>query len=228
MTVSKTMFQRASGLSAIGAGLTYIIGFWVYFFILGPAQYGSSAMPAVRHVQFLMDNVSLFLAWNQVIYVLNAVLMVFIVIGLSARVSKGPDALTQAATAFGLIWAGLILAAGMVNHIGTTHVTRLAPQDMDAAITLWRAMVMVSAGLGGGNEITGGSWIFLLSLVAYRGKALPRFINIVGLIVGAAGIVSTFPPLAAATMVFGLGFILWFFAVGAVLIWSPSPIKGGY
>ena len=226
MTTQSKTFQRVTGLSAIGAGLTYIIGFWVFFSILGPAQYGSPDIPATQHVQFLVDHVDMLIVWNQVIYILNAVLLVCVVIGLHQRTRGAGFGLPQTATAFGLIWAGLILASGMVNHIGTIHVSRLAAQDIDAAVGLWRAMVMVGSGLGGGNEITGGLWILLLSLVSYRAKMIPRLIILLGAIVGVAGVLSTIPMLSMATIVVGLGFILWFFAIGIALIGLPQSVHG--
>lgn len=217
-------FQRISGLSAIAAGVTYIIGFWVYFSILGPSQYGSPNVPAVEHVQFLVDNEDLMNTWNLIIYILNAILMVFIVVGLHQRVRVGREALAQAASAFGVIWAGLILAAGMMENISLAQIVRLAGEDMEAAAALWRSSVVVGAALGGGNEITGGMWIFLLSAAGFYSKAIPFAVNAIGLFVGGAGILSTIPALSDATMIFGLGFILWFLAIGLVLVFSSRTV----
>ena len=217
------MFQRVSGLAAIAAGLTYVIGFWVYFSILGPAQYGSPALPAATHVRFLVDNQTLMTLWNQIIYVFNAVLMVLIVVGLHQRL-KASGALGQTASAFGLIWAGFILATGMLENIAIGQIVSLAAQDMEAAAAAWRSVTMVSAGLGGGNEITGGLWIFLLSLAGFQTKAIPFPVNLLGFAVGGAGIVSTVPALSSvAGMIFGLGFIVWFVVTGIALFALKVP-----
>jgi hypothetical protein len=215
-------FQKTSGLAAIAAGATYIIGFWVYFSILGPAQYGSLAVPAADHVSFLVANQALMTLWNQVIYVLNAVLMVVIVIGLHRRLT-GSGAIAQTASAFGLIWAGLILATGMLENIAIGQIVRLAEVDMDSAVALWRSTTVVSAGLGGGNEITGGMWIFVLSLAGFQTRTLPLPVNVLGFLVGGAGILSTIPAFSAATMVFGLGFIVWFIVAGLTLVVLKAP-----
>jgi len=211
-------FQRLGGLAAIGAGATYIIGFWVYFTVLGPAQYGAASVPAGEHVRFLIEHEALMISWNLVIYVLNAVLMVFIVTGLHDRISDGKGGLARIAAAFGLIWAGLILAAGMVFNVAIARIVALHPHDPAAAEALWHAVVAIGSGLGGGNEITGGMWIALLSLAAWRSRVIPRLVSALGLIVGAAGVASTVPALSDATVVFGLGFIVWFFVIGAVMI----------
>ena len=217
--------QRISGISAIAAGVTYIIGFWVYFSILDPAQYGSSEVPAAQHVQFLVEHQSLMNSWNLSIYILNAILMVFIVVGLHHRVKARSEALAQTASAFGIIWAGLILAAGMVANFSLGQVVTLSGQDPEAATALWRSTVVVGAALGGGNEITGGMWIFLLSVAGLYSKSIPMLMNIIGLIVGGAGVASTIPALADVTMIFGLGFIIWFFAIGLVLVFGKQAIE---
>lgn len=218
-------FQRLSGLAAITAGATYIIGFWVYFTVLGPAQYGAASVPTSEHVRFLIEQEALMISWNLVIYVLNAVLMVLIVIGLHDRIQQGQAVLARIAAAFGLVWAGLILAAGMVFNVGIARIIALHPHDPAAAESLWHAVVAIGSGLGGGNEITGGMWIALLSLAAWRARAIPRLVSALGLVIGAAGVASTVPALSDATVVFGLGFIVWFFVIGAVLIASRSTPK---
>ena len=130
-------FQRISGLAAIAAGATYIIGFWVFFTILGPAQYGAANVPAVNHVQFLVEHQSTMISWNLVIYVMNAVLMVLIVLGLDQRIQGDQSLLMRIASVFGLIWAGLILAAGMVFNVGISRIVTLNGYDPAAAEALW-------------------------------------------------------------------------------------------
>lgn len=206
----------------MGAGFTYMAGFWMFFSVLGPAQYGSPAVDASEHVRFLTEHAGVMTAWYQVIYILNAVLMVFLVAGLHRRIRAAPPELAFSASAFGVIWAGLILATGMLMVIAIGQIVRLAGEDMSGAVGLWRATTVVGAGLGGGNEITGGIWIFLVSLACWTTKSLPLPINLLGLLVGASGIVSTVPLLALATMVFGLGGILWFLVLGAWLLWAPE------
>ena len=210
--------QRISGVAALAAAATYVYGFWIYFTLLGPAEYGRVDTPASRHVQLLIEHEALMIQWNLVIYVLNAVLMVILVAGLHQRMAAAAPVLARLAGAFGLVWAGLILAAGMVFNVGMTRIVALAEHDAAAAEALWHAVVVVGSGLGGGNEITGGLWVLLLSFAAWRTSVIPRLVGLLGSVVGAAGVVSTVPAFAAATTVFGLGFILWFVAIGFVLM----------
>ncbi|HSN93433.1 MAG TPA: hypothetical protein VLR89_00060 [Anaerolineaceae bacterium] len=65
----------------------------------------------------------------------------------------------------------------------------------------------------------------LISLAALRAGGLPRGVNILGLVVGAVGIITIIPALNALVAVFGLGQIVWFIWVGIVLLRSnPGEI----
>ena len=214
------MFQRIGGLAAVIAAATYLIGFWVYFTVLGPASYGSSQVDPGQHVVFLVENQQLMHLWNLVIFIVNAILMVVISIALYHRIKGGSEELAQTATAFGLIWAGLILASGMVANISLLEIVNLAARDAEEAATLWRALSTVEAGIGGGNEITGGMWILLVSWAAQWARAIPSVINLLGTAIGAAGVLTMVPGLTEAATVFGLGFILWFILVGLVLLFG--------
>lgn len=70
---------------------------------------------------------------------------------------------------------------------------------------------------GGGNEIVGGLWLLLVSWSALRG-GLPKALNGVGLLVGAAGIVMLLPPLADVGAIFGLGITVWYVWAGVALL----------
>jgi len=84
----------------------------------------------------------------------------------------------------------------------------------------WQGIESVASGLGNGNgEILGGLWALLVSLAALRAGGLPKGLNILGLLVGAVGIISIFPGLTEGMVgVFGLGQIIWFVWLGIVLL----------
>ncbi len=65
----------------------------------------------------------------------------------------------------------------------------------------------------------------LVSLAALRAGGLPKGLNILGLLVGAVGIISIFPGLTELMAgVFGLSQIIWFIWLGIVLLRSnPVP-----
>jgi hypothetical protein len=89
--------------------------------------------------------------------------------------------------------------------------------DPEQAGTVWAAIDGVYRGIGGGNEIVGGLWVLLVSWAALRGN-LPKAVNYLGMLVGAAGIITLVPPLADIGAIFGLGIIAWYVWAGVVLL----------
>ena len=64
--------------------------------------------------------------------------------------------------------------------------------------------------------------MLLVSWAALRGGGLPKALNILGLVVGVAGLLTLVPGLEMLALVFGLGQIVWFVWVGIVMLRSSS------
>ena len=124
----------------------------------------------------------------------------------------------QVATAVGLIWAGVVVASGMIANIGIESVVNLNATDPAQAASVWAAVDLVRDGLGGGNEILGGVWILLVSWAALRSGGFSKVLNYLGFVVGAAGILSAVPALRELASVFGLTQIVWFIWMGIALL----------
>ena len=87
---------------------------------------------------------------NLLIYVVFGVVLVVLALALHARLKDGSPAIMQATTAFGLIWAGLVIASGMIANIGNSAVVDLFSENQDQAVLLWLAISTVQEALGGG------------------------------------------------------------------------------
>jgi hypothetical protein len=126
----------------------------------------------------------------------------------------------QVASVIGIIWAGLLIASGVVANAGIAPVVALYAKDPAQAALSWQGIESVASGLSFGNgELLGGLLTLLVSLATLRGGGLPRGLNILGLLVGAVGIISLVPVLTnLMTAVFGLGQIIWFIWLGIVLL----------
>ena len=126
---------------------------------------------------------------------------------------------SKLASAIGLIWAGMLVASGLVYIVGMSSVVDLNATDPAAAVAAWQAIEPVALGLGGaGGEVLGGTWVLLVSLTALRSHTLPTWLIWLGMVVGAAGIISTVPGLASASILFGLLIIVWFTGLGVALL----------
>jgi len=209
--------QKWGGIAALYEAAAYLLG--MAFFILA-VDYSGVADP-VQKVVLLAENQAMMYIMNLVIYVVFGIALVVLSLALHDRLQAGAPALMQTATVFGLIWAGVVIASGMISNIGMAVVIDLLGAEPNQAATIWTAIDAVVNGIGGGVEVLGGLWVLLVSWAAIRTAGLPRALNYLGVAVGAAGILSTVPALGEiGGMVFGLGQIVWFIWLGLVLLRS--------
>jgi hypothetical protein len=152
-------------------------------------------------------------------------------LALQDRLRAGASAMAQIATVFGFIWAGLVIASGMVANVGIATVADLFRSDPVQAGSTWLAIEAVQLGLGGGNEIVGGVWVLLVGWAALRAGELPRALNYLGVVIGVSGILTVVPVfrvLGAVEMlglVFGLGFIVWFVWLGIIMLRNGTSVN---
>jgi hypothetical protein len=211
--------QKLGGIAALYAGAAYIVGMVGFLLVVGWPD------DPVEQVAVLVQNQVSLHVLHLIVYVVWAVFMVVLALALYERLKAGSPAMIMTATVFGLIWAAVIIASGMIFISGMENVVNLYNTDPDKAATVWLAIDSVFGGLGGSNEVLGGIWILLVSWAALRAGRFPRVLNYLGVAIGAAGIVSVVPPLAELLIIiFALGQIVWFIWLGIVMLRSsPSP-----
>ncbi len=215
--------QKIGGVAALIEAAAYVVGFGLYLTLLDSSGY----IGPVRKVAFLVDNQAIIYIGNLFIYVVFSVFLVVLALALYERLKAGSPALVQTATAFGLIWAGLVIASGMIFNVGIDTVVDLYGKDPAQAASVWSAIGSVQEGLGGGNEIVGGLWVLLVSWAALRTGGLPKALNYLGVLIAMVGILTVVPALHALTDVFGLSQIVWFAWLGIVMLrdsQSAQPI----
>jgi hypothetical protein len=156
--------------------------------------------------------------------------LIVLALALHERLKHAAPAMLQVATAVGLIWAGSLVASGMISNAGIKPVIALYANDQAQAAITWQGIEAVTGGLGNGNgEILGGLWTLLVSLAALRTGGLSKGLNILGLFVGTVGIFSILPGLTDLTGAFGLSQMVWFIWLGIVLLrGNPSPAAQPY
>jgi hypothetical protein len=215
--------QKMGSVAALVMAATFVVGIAVFLGVLTPAGYFDEDIAPVDKVAILANNQAIASISYLVAYVVFGIFLVVLSLALYERLKAGSPAMAQTATAFGLIWAGLVIASGMIAIIGIGTVVDLYGNDPAQAGSVWLAIESVQRGVGGEIEIVGSLWVLLVSLAALRAGGLPRVLNYLGVVIGVAGLLTVVPALAALGPVFGLGLIVWFVWVGIVMLRS-SPI----
>ena len=209
-----------SGWSAILLGLIYIAAF-VYFGAFFSYPAGGTAGEKMRFLAEHQLEVSIvYLS----IYVLFGVLLAILVVGLHETLKNTSSPMASLASLFGVVWVGLVIASGMIYTVGLDQSVRLLDESPDTAFALWRTVSVVGNGLGGGNEIVGGLWVLLVSLVALKAERLSRTLNYLGCLVGIVGIATVYPA-EVLTEIFGLSQIVWFIWLGVVILRSDAELN---
>jgi len=217
--------RRASGLAAFYLAAALLAA--MFYFLVGTNM--PSVTDPTEQVDLLVDHQLGLHLMYLVAYVAFGLVLAVLALGLHDRLARSAPAAARVATAIGVIWAGMLVASGVVFIVGMNSVVDLHTTDPAGAVDAWQAIYPVTLGLGGASgEVLGGTWVLLVSLIALRGHALPTWLNWLGLLVGAAGVISAVPGLADVAVVFGLLVMVWFVGLGVTLLREhPANVADG-
>ncbi|MBI5962320.1 MAG: DUF4386 family protein [Chloroflexi bacterium] len=214
--------QKSGGIAALYMAISHLIGFVIFIVVL---DYLNITDPAQKLAMNIEKQTVIF-STNLLMYVFFGFALIVLSLALYDRLKSGSPALMQVATAIGIIWAGSLIASGMAANAGLATVVALYAKDPTQAASTFQAIESITNGLGNANgEILGGPLMLLVSLAALRTGGIPKGLNILGLLVGAVGIITIIPALNALVAVFGLGQIIWFVWLGIAMLRSnPSKV----
>lgn len=207
--------QKSGGIAALFMAISHLIGIVIFLVIL---DYLSITDPTQKLAMNIEKQTVIF-STNLLMYVFFGFALIVLSLSLYDRMKSGAPALIQVGTAIGIIWAGSLIASGMIANAGLATVIALYAKDPAQAVLTFQGTETVANGLGNANgEILGGMWTLLVSIAALRSGGLPKGLNILGLFVGAVGIITIMPALTDLTGIFGMGQIIWFVWLGIALL----------
>ena len=211
--------QKFGGLAAFYLALAHLTGIIVFIVILDYINITDLA----QKVSVNVANQSVVFSTNLLMYVFFGFFLIVLLLALYDRLKSGAPAMMKVAAAIGIIWAGSLIASGMVANAGLAAIVPLYAKDPAQAALTWQGIEVVTGGLGNANgEILGGMMTLLVSIAALRSKGLPKALNILGLVVGGIGILTIVPVLNNLVAVFGVSQIIWFTWIGIVLLRSTN------
>lgn len=207
--------QKFGGIAALYMAIAHLIGIVIFLVVL---DYLNITDPAQK-VALNVENQTVIFSTNLLMYVFFGFALIVLSLALYDRIKSKSPALMQVATAIGIVWAGSLIASGMAANAGLATIVALYAKDPTQAVLTFQAIEAITNGLGNANgEILGGFWTLLVSLAAMRVGDFSKGLNILGLLVGAVGIITIIPALNSLTGVFGLGQIIWFVWLGGMLL----------
>lgn len=215
MQMTRDKLQTWGGLAALFEALTYVVGFTAMAVWLDPGD--TAGWDPTRRLAFVLERQTMFQSAHLMVYVAFGLALAPLTTALHGHLSPGAEKFMRVASPFGYIWAGLVIASGMLASVGLSAVASLQARDPALALVVWQMLSIVQDGLGGGVEVVGGVWVLLLSLVGPRVSVYSP-VAWLGMVVGVSGVLTLVPPLRGLGMVFGLTQILWFTAIGVSLL----------
>jgi hypothetical protein len=153
--------QKYGGVSALYMAAAFLIGIVLFLVVL---NYPSITDP-VQKMTLLVEKQGIFFSTNLIMYVFFGIFLIALSLALYERLKSGPSALIQVATVIGFIWAGSLIASGMVSNAGMSVAVSLYAADTKQAALFWQEIEAVASGLSNSNgEILGGLFKLLVSL----------------------------------------------------------------
>jgi len=124
--------QRFGGFAALYLAVAYLIGMTLFLVVLDTPSITDPA----QKVALLVEKQMVIFSTNLLMYVFFGVFLVVLALALYDRLKAGAPAMMQVATAIGIIWAGSLIASGMVANAGIDPVVALYAKDpAQAALT---------------------------------------------------------------------------------------------
>ena len=136
--------RRFGGFAALYMAVAYLIGMALFLVVLDTPSITDPA----QKVALLVEKQMVIFSTNLLMYVFFGVFLIVLSLALYDRLKSGAPALMQVATALGIIWAGSLIASGMVANAGIAPVVALYAQDPAQAALTWQGIETVAIRAG--------------------------------------------------------------------------------
>ncbi len=206
---------KVGALSPVLLTLIYMVGLVMNFTMLDTTGISDS----VGLIDFIAERQGLMYAWITLLYVVFGFVLIWLSVSLNVVLAEKDGKMAQFVLILGVIWSGLLIASGMVHNVGMGLSIKWLPNDPVAAANAYAVVRMVQDGLGGGNEIVGALWTLAISFMGHRYGLFDRWVNIMGFIIGFAGVLTIVPAwFDTSVMVFALGQMVWWIGLSKGLM----------
>lgn len=201
-------------LSFFAMPLTYVVAFFVFFVALEIPR----SVPLAEKVAYMAEHQLLIHTGYIVGYLVFGCLLLIAVQALHKTMKeKSSSELINTASIFGLLWVVLMMCSALISVVGMQQLVNLHLKSspyLDAYLSIYN---MIVDALGGGIETIGGLWVMLISVCGLRQAVFSKGVHILGLVVGAFGVLTIILSIPEFKDAFGLTQVIWFIWMGVQL-----------
>lgn len=210
-------FQKAGGISALGAAATYLFAMGMAATVLNPMMV--STLSIQDYMSFLMSNRILVFIWHFSMYLVNGLCLIVLAFALYERLKSASLRLAAIGAILGFIWAVFVFLSGLITIYSNESLVVLSANQPALIEPIKRTLDMITSGIDSSDKFLGCLWVGLSSLAAFRNKIFPKAINLFGMVIGSAGLIGTLVPvLGFVSYAFGVGAIIWWLAIGILML----------
>ena len=207
--------QKIGAFSAFYLAAAYIMGIVIFLLVL---DYPDITDPAQK-LDVLVRHEGMTYLTNVLMYIVFGLVLVVLSLSLKSILKEKSPILARIASVIGIVWAGMLIASGMVANAGISMTMAMQAADPAGAVTYWSMIETVSGGLGCvTGEIMGGTMTLLVGLATLCGGAFRKGFGWYSVVAGAIGIISIVPALHDLCGVFGMVQMVWFVWLGIMLL----------
>lgn len=211
-SVNRVLQNTGAGAS-IGMALCYVF----MFILFGAMLSFPSSENVADKIQYIGEQKLLISLANIVGYLVFGALLLVSVQALQNKMQLVNSSLLNTASLFGIIWAVLMMASGMLSLVGMNTMLGLFDKSPAQAENLFYTYNTVVNGLGGGIELVGGLWVLLASICGLVKQKMSKGLHTLGLVVGTFGVLTLIQSVPEMKELFGLSQIVWFIWLGLSL-----------
>ena len=139
---------KMGGIAALIGAATNLLGLGVFVAFLAPKGFGSEDLDPGQIVALLADNMAIMRVYDQIMYLVFGVCLIFLALALYERLKAGSPALAQAVTTFGLIWAVVVIVNGTLAINNLSTVVKLYSENPAQAETVWLTLELCGSRFG--------------------------------------------------------------------------------
>ncbi|MHA2938191.1 hypothetical protein ACXJY6_07815 [Vibrio sp. RC27] len=208
-SIKQAQYALVVNLVCFAYGFALLVGNFTY--LDGPFNHSHTILES------LLSDVYLYISWNVAIYFVYGISLFVLSLSFFNLTRKVSPDVAIAMLIIGSIWSGFMLLSGGISIEAIHQISKLYPENSQAAIDLWLMLGVIQESVGGGNELVGSIWISLVSLLLVAEDKLSRTTKWIGFSIAIIGLGTLVESGDVFASLFGVAFIAWFLLMIKVL-----------